>query len=75
MTRGILENLYVMVALVPIMALAFWWFLRMLNWSTGTKIREVMEKIYSDPLAAAIYRGALVISVALLVINAFGRFV
>ena len=75
MNASMLDNLLVMIALVPVMALAFWWFLRMINWSTGVKIREVMEKIYSEPLAAAIYRGALVISVALLVINAFGRFV
>jgi cell division protein FtsX len=33
-----------------------WWAIRLLNWSTKTDVKNVLNLIYSQPLSAAIYR-------------------
>jgi hypothetical protein len=74
-TRGILENLAVLFMLAVAMIVTFWWLLRMVNWSTGVKLKEVMPKIYENPIASAIYRGVVFYTVAQLVIAAFSRWI
>jgi len=75
MNRGIFENLVILFLLLPLYGIAFWFFIRMLNKSTGVKIREVLELINTNPLAAAVYRGSIIIAVSQLVIAAFDRWV
>jgi len=53
-----------------------WWFLiRLVNHSMGFNMKVVYDKIYSDPIAAAILRVGLFIALAHLVSEAFGRYV
>lgn len=40
-----------------------WWGIRAMNWSTKTDVKNVLNLIYSDPVGAAIYRGAVIFSV------------
>lgn len=75
MERGIIENTLVLFLLLPCMAIAFWWFLSLINSRAGIRLKPILEKIYENPLAAAVYRGAMVIAVALMVIAGFSRWI
>jgi hypothetical protein len=67
------ENLLILLGLAPIMVAAWWGLIRLINWSVGFDTRKVYEKIYSDPVAAAIMRVGIIATVAWLVIAAFQR--
>ena len=70
-----LENALILLLLLPFMALSFWYFLALINKRAGIKLKPILEKIYEDSIAAAIYRGAMVIAVALMVTTAFSRWI
>lgn len=40
-----------------------WWGIRLLNWSTKTDVKNVLQLIYSTPLSAAIYRVGIFFSI------------
>jgi hypothetical protein len=71
----IAENLLILFGLVPFMLFTWWGFVRLINKSTGFKLREIYERIYSDPLAAAILRVGVMACAAYLVGQAYGRIV
>ena len=73
--KTVLENLGIMFFLLFCMGLSFWWFLALINKRSGIKLKPVLEKIYENPLAAAVYRGAMLIAVSMLVIAAYTRWV
>jgi len=72
---SVTSNLVVMFLLAPLMFVVFWAFLSLINRRAGFPLKPILGKIYADPIASAIYRSAVVISVARLVIAAFGRWV
>jgi len=47
--------------------LLMWWMLRLLTWSTGRDMRAVLDRIDSEQRAAALYYGARLLAVALLI--------
>ena len=47
--------------------LLMWWMLRLLTWSTGRDMRAVLDRIDSEPRAAALYYGARLLAVALVI--------
>ena len=71
----ILENLLILFFLLPCMLGTFWGFVLLINKSTGVSLKNVLETIYANPIAAVIYRGALLFSLAQLVIAAYNRIV
>jgi hypothetical protein len=73
--RSVSENILVLFILLPCMLITFWWFLRLINWSMKVDLKYVMLRIYTDPIAAAIYRSAVFLTVGQLVIAAFQRWV
>jgi len=73
--RGVGDNLVLMLLLAPLMFAVFWFFLSLINKRAGFPLKPVLGRIYENPIASAIYRSAVVIAVAQLVIAAFGRWV
>lgn len=73
--RSVVDNLLLMFLLIPLMFIVFWGFLSLINKRAGFRLKPVLERIYENPIASAIYRSAVVIAVAQLVIAAFGRWV
>ncbi len=71
----ILDNLLIMFMLLPCLVLTWWGLIRLVNRSMGFDMRKVYERIYSDPMAAAVMRVGLIGSVAYLVGEAFGRII
>jgi len=73
--QSVTSNLVVMFLLAPLMFVVFWVFLSLINKQAGFPLKPILGKIYENPVASAIYRSAVVIAVAMLVIAAFGRWV
>jgi len=71
------ENLLIIFFLLPFM-LATWWFFTRFAFRSIKKyvsMRERLRMIYVDPLSASIHTSTIILSIALLVIAAYGRIV
>jgi len=69
------ENLVILFLLAPIMVAAWWAVVRLVNKSMDYDLKEIYDKIYSDPVASAILRVGVMFTIAYLVGIAFSRIV
>jgi len=71
----ILENLLILFVLLPCMLLTWWFMVTYVNKRMGFSLKDIYEKIYSDPIASAILRVGTMLVIAIIVIAAYGRIV
>jgi len=71
------ENLLVLFFLLPCMLTTWWFFTRFAfrQLKDYVSMEERIQRIYSDPLSASIHSSTIILSIALLVIAAYGRIV
>lgn len=74
-TLSITEQYYSLFGLAAAMLIVWWWFGRLVNWSTGIKTKVLLDVIKKDPIACALVLIGKWAVIAYLVGIPFSRFV
>ena len=74
MILSFIFGLLAVLVLIPLAIMVWHWMLRELDARSGVVWKASYDKMFSDPLALAVYHGCRLLAVGLIIAALFGKF-